>query len=201
MLNLTRGRLCSNLGNGCAMGVFIFWVHHAAPLFLQWPITQLSPAALAIGTWQGAVFVIPCAHSATIYAVATAYSSYLKIDWLMACTICFACLVSTVSGHHKNALGIGSASSGNITKPEPCTFLRYQWVTIHHHVFQTWQWISLSILDVYDFVNGSASIILARNLKLENDITFSNFWRLNLNLKWNDGYNLSSGANVINIPQ
>ncbi len=57
----------------------------------------------------------------------------------MACTVCFAYLVSTVSGHHKNALGIGSASSGHITKLETCTFLRYLWATNDNHVLQTWQ--------------------------------------------------------------
>jgi len=41
----------------------------------------------------------------------------------MACTVCFVCLVITVSGHWKNALGKGSTSSGHITKLEQSTFL------------------------------------------------------------------------------
>jgi hypothetical protein len=41
----------------------------------------------------------------------------------MARTACFVCLVSTVSGHLKNALGRGSASSWHITRQS--TFLRY----------------------------------------------------------------------------
>jgi hypothetical protein len=43
----------------------------------------------------------------------------------MARTACFVCLVSTVSGHLKNALGRGSASSWHITRLEKSTFLRY----------------------------------------------------------------------------
>ncbi len=34
----------------------------------------------------------------------------------MACTALFVCLVSTVSGRNKNALGRGSASNRHITK-------------------------------------------------------------------------------------
>jgi hypothetical protein len=41
-----------------------------------------------------------------------------KIDGLMAHTTCLVCLVSTVSGCHKNALGRGSTSSRHITKLE-----------------------------------------------------------------------------------
>ena len=41
----------------------------------------------------------------------------------MAHTACFVCLVSTVSGHLKNALGRGSASSWHTTRQS--TFLRY----------------------------------------------------------------------------
>jgi hypothetical protein len=46
-----------------------------------------------------------------------------KIDWLMALTACLVCIVSTVSGRYKNALGKGTASSGHITKLEQSTFL------------------------------------------------------------------------------
>ncbi len=46
-----------------------------------------------------------------------------KIDWLMAHTACRVCLVSTVSGCHKNVLGKGSASSQHITKLKQPTFL------------------------------------------------------------------------------
>ncbi len=45
----------------------------------------------------------------------------------MAHIACLVCLVSTVSGHFKKALGRGSVSSGHITKLEQSTFLRYQW--------------------------------------------------------------------------
>ncbi len=48
-----------------------------------------------------------------------------KIDWLMACTTRIVCLVSTVSGHYKNALGRGSACWRQMTKIEQSTFLRY----------------------------------------------------------------------------
>jgi hypothetical protein len=41
-----------------------------------------------------------------------------KINWLMARTSCLVCLVGTVSGCHKNALGKGSTSSQHITKFE-----------------------------------------------------------------------------------
>ncbi len=51
----------------------------------------------------------------------------------MACTACLVCLVSTVSGRPKNALGRGSASSGHITKLKQSTFLRYLWLA-HKHV-------------------------------------------------------------------
>ncbi len=43
----------------------------------------------------------------------------------MACTACLVCLVSTVSGCHKNILGRASASSRHITKLEQSTFLSY----------------------------------------------------------------------------
>jgi len=46
-----------------------------------------------------------------------------KIDQLMVCTACLVCLVSTVSGCHKNAIGRGSATSQHITKLEQSTFL------------------------------------------------------------------------------
>ncbi len=41
----------------------------------------------------------------------------------MAHTACLDCLVSIVSGRHKNALGRQSASSGYTTKLEQCPFL------------------------------------------------------------------------------
>jgi hypothetical protein len=41
----------------------------------------------------------------------------------MARASCLVCLVSTVSGHCKNALGRGSASSRHITKLKQSTFL------------------------------------------------------------------------------
>ena len=41
----------------------------------------------------------------------------------MAHTACLVSLVSTVSGHCKNALERGSANSGHITKFEQSTFL------------------------------------------------------------------------------
>ncbi len=39
-------------------------------------------------------------------------------------TSCIVCLVCTVGGCHKNALGRGSASSGQITKLKQSTFLQ-----------------------------------------------------------------------------
>jgi hypothetical protein len=45
----------------------------------------------------------------------------------MARTNCLVCLVSTVSGCRKDALGKGSASSGHITKLEQSTFL---WISM-----------------------------------------------------------------------
>jgi hypothetical protein len=41
----------------------------------------------------------------------------------MACTACLVCLVITLSGCRKNALGIGSIFSEHITKLELSTFL------------------------------------------------------------------------------
>jgi len=46
-----------------------------------------------------------------------------KIDWLMAHTDCLVCLVRTVSGHPKNALVKGNASSWHITKLKQSTSL------------------------------------------------------------------------------
>ncbi len=43
---------------------------------------------------------------------------------VMPHTACLVCLVSTVSGLHKNALGRGRASSKHITKLEQSTFLK-----------------------------------------------------------------------------
>ena len=43
-------------------------------------------------------------------------------------TACLVCLISTVSGCRKNAIGRGSSSSGHIKKLEQSTFLRYLWV-------------------------------------------------------------------------
>ncbi len=54
-----------------------------------------------------------------------------KIDCLMARIACLVCLVSTVSGLHKNALGRGSTSSGHITKLEQSTFLQISMHSIH----------------------------------------------------------------------
>ncbi len=48
----------------------------------------------------------------------------------MICIACLACLVSTVSGSHKNTLGRAIASSGHTTKLEQSTFLRYLWLKI-----------------------------------------------------------------------
>jgi hypothetical protein len=48
-----------------------------------------------------------------------------NIDWLLTHTACLVCLVSTVSGHCKNALGRGIASSEHKTKLEQSTFLRF----------------------------------------------------------------------------
>ncbi len=42
----------------------------------------------------------------------------------MGHTACLVCMVSTVSGCHKNAFGKGSACSGHKTKLEQCTFLQ-----------------------------------------------------------------------------
>ena len=51
-----------------------------------------------------------------------------KIDWLMAHTAYIVCLVSTVSGSHKNALGKDIASSRHIPKLERSRiFFRYLW--------------------------------------------------------------------------
>jgi len=39
-----------------------------------------------------------------------------SLNWYMACSACLVCLVSTVSGYHKNALG--SASSKHVQNIE-----------------------------------------------------------------------------------
>ncbi len=51
----------------------------------------------------------------------------IKISWLIASSVCFVCLVSIVSGCHKNAIGKGSACSGHIAKLEQFTFL---WISM-----------------------------------------------------------------------
>ncbi len=51
-----------------------------------------------------------------------------KIDWLRAFTACLVCLVSTVSGCSKIALGKGSASSWHITNLSNLLFFRYLWL-------------------------------------------------------------------------
>jgi hypothetical protein len=58
----------------------------------------------------------------------------------MAPTPCFACWVSSVSGHNKNTLGRASASSRHIAKLEQSTFLRYLWF---HTLKEVKKWISL----------------------------------------------------------
>jgi hypothetical protein len=73
-------------------------VQNVVLLCSQWPLTQLFPEPLAGGTGK-----------------CSAHRHLRKIDWFMACTACLVCLVSTVSGHCKNAHGRGSASSGHIT--------------------------------------------------------------------------------------
>ncbi len=45
----------------------------------------------------------------------------------MAHTARLVCLIRALSGHRKNALGRGSASSRHIAKLEQSTFLRYLW--------------------------------------------------------------------------
>ncbi len=53
----------------------------------------------------------------------------------MARTDCHVCLVGTVSGCNKDALGRGGASSRHITKLEQCTHFRYLWlILILRHV-------------------------------------------------------------------
>ncbi len=47
---------------------------------------------------------------------------YLDVLGLRALTVCPVCLVSTVSCHHKNALGRGSSRSGHITELEQSRF-------------------------------------------------------------------------------
>ncbi len=41
----------------------------------------------------------------------------------MACTACLVCMVTTVCGCHKNAVGRGSASSRHIAKLEQSIFV------------------------------------------------------------------------------
>ncbi len=55
------------------------------------------------------------------------YTSYLKIDFWMACTACLVCQVSTVSGGCKNTPRRAIARSEHITTLEQSTFLRYLW--------------------------------------------------------------------------
>ncbi len=45
------------------------------------------------------------------------------IDWIMACTACLVCHVSTIGGDCKNAPGRGSDSHKHITKLEQSDFL------------------------------------------------------------------------------
>ncbi len=56
----------------------------------------------------------------------------------MSHTAHLVCLVSTVGGCHKNALGRGCTSRGNITKLEQSTFHRYLWET-HKSKRQTYE--------------------------------------------------------------
>jgi hypothetical protein len=61
----------------------------------------------------------------------------------MAHTACLVCLVSSVSGHHKDALGRGSISSGQITKFQQSTLLQVsmaltlQSVSISYYILST----------------------------------------------------------------
>jgi len=69
------------------------------------------------------VCLIVCLSVYLFLSICLHHRHLRKIDWLMACTIWLVCLVSTVSGRHKNALGKGSASSWHITKLRQSTFL------------------------------------------------------------------------------
>ncbi len=52
LINLSHSCLCSDSEDSYVMGMLMFLVHHAEPIFLQWQLTPLSPAARAGGTGQ-----------------------------------------------------------------------------------------------------------------------------------------------------
>jgi len=52
---------------------------------------------------------------------------HIKKGWLMACTTCLVCLVSTASGCRKNTLGRLSACSGHITRAFAIAFVLWDW--------------------------------------------------------------------------
>ncbi len=50
-----------------------------------------------------------------------------KIDWLLACTACLVCIISTVSGCRKKLKMPSEDSSGHITKLKQSILFRYLW--------------------------------------------------------------------------
>ncbi len=76
----------------------------------------------------------------------------------MASTECLVCLVNTVGGHCKNALGRGSASSGLITKLEQSTFLRHL-CTAHFLSLYVYTVISIYMPNS-SYINIGACVVL-----------------------------------------
>ncbi len=73
----------------------------------------------------------------------------IKIDCLMTHTACLVCLVSTVSGCHKNTLRRANASGGHITKFEQTTFLRYIWCQLKAKIFKLHRCLIDLDIDIY----------------------------------------------------
>jgi hypothetical protein len=86
-----------------------------------------------------------------------------KIDSLMAHTACLVCLVSTVSGLSKNALGRGNASNGHITKLEQSRYLwsmnTFGFHSLPYSKIDRSFWIDKHVV-ILDF-NGLASFLLS----------------------------------------
>jgi hypothetical protein len=88
----------------------------------------------------------------------------------MAHTACLVGLVSTVSGHHKNALGRGSISSRQITKLEQSTFILISMVTFSA-LFTFWVGWHPSAVNL-----PPGDVIFAQLACPLNDIIFSLHW-------------------------
>jgi hypothetical protein len=78
----------------------------------------------------------------------------------MARTTCLVCLISTVSGCHKNTLVRASVSSEQITKLEQSTFLRYLWLNETGAIFTALHNLQMHPIVEYFSVASHSSLVL-----------------------------------------